>query len=1355
MVDEHAAADPLDAAAPGRRRPTVRAVIEAVRRVHVGPEVRQYCVELVAATRRLPELRLGASPRATLQLVRAARAQAALSGRGFVVPDDVQAVAVPVLAHRLLLAPDARAARRSAADLVRGLLARLPVRRRPGPSGPGPDRRTPCGSGVARRPGLRPRWAAAGCAGLTTRGRCLLAGGSATAVCAVLLDERDLLRIGAFVAVLPLLALLLALATRRAVRVHADALAAPAAGRRRRRRSRCRSLRGGALLGALRLVDTVPDAAGPSAAPPRFLVPRAAPGRGRGRHYPLRPRLRGVHRIGPLVAYGTDPLGLAEFARTSPAAPTGCWCCPGSSRCTGCPPRSARGEGTPGAALAHQGQGSSDVLVRPYRSGDELRRVHWRSTARHDELMVRLEERPWRGGITVLLDRRDAAHRGHGAGREPGVRGQLGGQRLRAPDRARRTRDARHRGRRQPASPGSAAARTRAARRARRAAPLRPGPTSAGPALAGPGDLLAVLGATATGRARRRCSHAPPAGHAVLLDTATWDAGAAPVSTPGRPAAPSRRRPPRCAARAGAVAVATARRRPERRLGRAVPSRRRRPARRDRARRPHRSARTPARSRIRRDRPGRARSAPGWRCCSRAPRSARSCRAPAGSATRRAPSRVVVAVGLLLHRDRRRSSSRRQCVAAGRAAHRPCSPDDGVLGCCPGPPPSASSPRWSRGAASRSSTGIAPVPATPEILLLVTRRVRGARRSRCTGRGRGRGAGRRRACRCWPCSPSRPRSPTSCCPGGRWSRRRRVRRAARAARRRPDRQRLGRVRARRGRGRGGPAASGAAAGVVGTAGRFDARRSAAPAPADRSGSARSPRCAASSTGAHPPSCSGARAAPARLPAGADAERLRAGRRLAGQPARARASPLPGPAAAARARPPGERATVEVENVGFRDYWLPLYGDADRGGRAGRPAWTYDPRSGTAYTRPAPAGGGWQQRRCCPRRPPSSCAAADGAHRRRPGLPRHRPASTAGSPTSPGRSRADADDRLRPGDGAAATTSPGRARRSATACRPRPGNGDDALVEFLTDGPSRLLRAVRLGDGGDAARGRRAGPGGGRVHRRARDAATTARSAPPTRTPGWRRGSPASAGRPSTRRRSPTAGRSCRPTSRRPGRGDRLGPDRRAGRGPRRRAPRGDRPAPEAGRRSRRPRTAPARPGAPGAGRPAVAAGAGWSLVAAGRGGAAARPRCGPATRRRRLAAAGAGGAGRGRGGLGRAAGRVGRPRGARRPATRHRARTAAAAWCASTGSTREAQQACARWSGSVEASWYGGVAPGTRSARRAGRARFRGAAPPQPALAARAAAARLGARPAARPHGPGRRDRPADRHRRRRRGDPD
>lgn len=127
MIDEHSAADPLETLRPVADARQVQAVIEAVRQVRVAPDVRQYCVDLVSATRRLPELRLGASPRATLQLVRAARAQAALAGRGFVVPDDVQAVALPVLAHRLLLTADAHAARRTTGDIVRNLVARTTI----------------------------------------------------------------------------------------------------------------------------------------------------------------------------------------------------------------------------------------------------------------------------------------------------------------------------------------------------------------------------------------------------------------------------------------------------------------------------------------------------------------------------------------------------------------------------------------------------------------------------------------------------------------------------------------------------------------------------------------------------------------------------------------------------------------------------------------------------------------------------------------------------------------------------------------------------------------------------------------------------------------------------------------------------------------------------------------------------------------------------------------------------------------------------------------------------------------------------------------------------------------------------
>jgi MoxR-like ATPase len=127
MVDEHAGADPLATLQGVSDAKQVHGLITTVRQIHLSPEIRRYAVELVSATRRLPDVRLGASPRATLHLVRASRAQAALAGRDFVVPDDVHAVAIPVLAHRLVLSAEAQAARRSAPELVRALLQRVPV----------------------------------------------------------------------------------------------------------------------------------------------------------------------------------------------------------------------------------------------------------------------------------------------------------------------------------------------------------------------------------------------------------------------------------------------------------------------------------------------------------------------------------------------------------------------------------------------------------------------------------------------------------------------------------------------------------------------------------------------------------------------------------------------------------------------------------------------------------------------------------------------------------------------------------------------------------------------------------------------------------------------------------------------------------------------------------------------------------------------------------------------------------------------------------------------------------------------------------------------------------------------------
>lgn len=154
MVDEHSAADPLATLRPVSDGEQVRALIRAVRQVHLSPEVRRYAVELTSATRRLSEVRLGASPRATLHLVRTARAQAALAGRDYVVPDDVQAVAVPVLAHRLVLTAEGQAARRPAADLIRGLLQRVSVPQGGAAAGTSGG---PAGNGTARPP-VSPAW---------------------------------------------------------------------------------------------------------------------------------------------------------------------------------------------------------------------------------------------------------------------------------------------------------------------------------------------------------------------------------------------------------------------------------------------------------------------------------------------------------------------------------------------------------------------------------------------------------------------------------------------------------------------------------------------------------------------------------------------------------------------------------------------------------------------------------------------------------------------------------------------------------------------------------------------------------------------------------------------------------------------------------------------------------------------------------------------------------------------------------------------------------------------------------------------------------------------------------------------
>jgi MoxR-like ATPase len=108
-------------------RDGLRTLQQAVEAVHVGAAVGRYMVALTTATRESPEVEVGASPRGTLALLRLARARAAVEGRDFVVPDDVKAIAVPALAHRLVLRPELWVRRIDAGDVVARVLAEVPA----------------------------------------------------------------------------------------------------------------------------------------------------------------------------------------------------------------------------------------------------------------------------------------------------------------------------------------------------------------------------------------------------------------------------------------------------------------------------------------------------------------------------------------------------------------------------------------------------------------------------------------------------------------------------------------------------------------------------------------------------------------------------------------------------------------------------------------------------------------------------------------------------------------------------------------------------------------------------------------------------------------------------------------------------------------------------------------------------------------------------------------------------------------------------------------------------------------------------------------------------------------------------
>jgi uncharacterized protein (DUF58 family) len=242
---------------------------------------------------------------------------------------------------------------------------------------------------------------------LTLRGRCLVAGGVTLCLLGALLGERALVQLALFVLALPVLSAVgvarqrFRLASRRTV-------------------SPARLPRGGdadVLLeitntdrragGLWELTEQLPTELGRR---PRFVVERLSSGATAALRYQLHGGRRGRFPLGPLrlrlvdpfglvlrTAAGSDTAALVVVPRVRPLSGAGGLAGGGANG----------GEGTRRSIAVH---GEDDVSTREYRHGDDLRMVHWRATARTGELMVRLEERPWRSAATLLLDTRGVTH---------------------------------------------------------------------------------------------------------------------------------------------------------------------------------------------------------------------------------------------------------------------------------------------------------------------------------------------------------------------------------------------------------------------------------------------------------------------------------------------------------------------------------------------------------------------------------------------------------------------------------------------------------------------------------------------------------------------------------------------------------------------------------------------------------------------------------------------------------------------------------------------------------------------------------------------------------------------------------
>lgn len=237
---------------------------------------------------------------------------------------------------------------------------------------------------------------------LTRRGKLMLASASALTAVALLAGQRDLMHIAILFFSLPLLSALLV------TRSKGGLLSA-------RSVSSHRVSQGSRVTVSLKFKNSshlptgtiLLEELGPQSSVQRLALDRIAPQGRRQISYEYTPSYRGVHKVGPLRATILDPFGLAEVTRTFTATDS-IIALPNVYRLTSRTYSGRRHGGSDSHTQALNVSGEDDVVPRPYRVGDELRRIHWKASARSGELMVRHEEQPWRTSATLIVDCRES-----------------------------------------------------------------------------------------------------------------------------------------------------------------------------------------------------------------------------------------------------------------------------------------------------------------------------------------------------------------------------------------------------------------------------------------------------------------------------------------------------------------------------------------------------------------------------------------------------------------------------------------------------------------------------------------------------------------------------------------------------------------------------------------------------------------------------------------------------------------------------------------------------------------------------------------------------------------------------------